>query len=100
MTIKDLDDMALKNTYNNLIGEVLNEVAKTYKEEVDFMDVYLSIENEDDQVLLSHIYMQMRNFFPVEMHECLMDYIIEEFADKNKIVEYKNILQSFIAIMS
>lgn len=99
MKITDLDDMEIKNIYNSHIGEVLCEIAKSYKEDVDPMEVYASIEGEDDEILIANINVYMRNYFPVLMHECLADYIIEEFADKNKVVEYKNILQSFVAIL-
>lgn len=91
--------MDIKNTYNNHIGEVLNEIAKSYIEEIEYKKVSMAIDNEDNEILIAHIYSIMKNYFPVKEYENLMDYIIEQFASKTMIAEYKNILNSLVEIL-
>lgn len=91
--------MDIKKTYNNHIGEVLNEIAKSYIEEVEYKKVNIAIDNEDDEVLIAHIHSIMKNYFPMNEHDNLMDYIIEQFASKVMITEYKNVLNSLVEIL-
>lgn len=87
-------------TYNKYVGLALSSIAQSYVDQVSPLDVDLAIENEDDQVMIVHVYNEMKKLdFDCTFDE-LMDHIIEEFSSPANVTEYKNIITSFVHIFT
>lgn len=87
--------MKIDDIYNKYIDSTLENIAESYKEQCD--NPMQAIADENDECLIAYIYNDLKQYIENDYLECLMDCVVEHFADVNVVKRYKEKMIKFLA---